>query len=130
MDKNRIFISGLLFCLAALPWVAVPAGDILPLAGPPSEKRFPPLKLPPGFKATLFACDPMVEYPSAIAAGPRDGTVFVAADFVSGLGVKIVRRDLVRLVEDIDGDGYADKAPVYAGGFNSVQGLAFYDGSL
>ena len=39
--------------------------------GPENEKRFPPLKLPPGFKATLFACDPFIEYPSAIAAGPR-----------------------------------------------------------
>lgn len=38
--------------------------------GPATEKRFPPLKLPPGFKATLFACDPLVEYPSAVALGP------------------------------------------------------------
>src|SRR2546426_11146274 len=29
-------------------------------------------------KATLFACDPVIEYPSAIALGPRPGTLFVA----------------------------------------------------
>jgi putative membrane-bound dehydrogenase-like protein len=109
---------------------APPAGDEPPRVGPGSEARFPPLKVPPGFKATLFACDPMVEYPSAVAAGPRAGAVFVAADFVSGLGAQIVRRDEVRLVEDADGDGYADRASVYAGGFNSVQGLAFHDGTL
>jgi putative membrane-bound dehydrogenase-like protein len=98
--------------------------------GSEAEKRFPPLKVPPGFRATLFACDPMVEYPSAAAAGPRDGAVFVATDYVSGLGVEIVRRDEVRLVEDVDGDGYADRATVFASGFNSIQGLAYHDGTL
>ncbi len=41
-----------------------------------------------------------------------------------------MRRDEIRLIEDIDGDGYADKASVYASGFNSIQGLAFHDGAL
>ena len=35
--------------------------------GPGTEKRFPPLKVPAGFRATLFACDPLIEYPSVIA---------------------------------------------------------------
>ncbi|SVD66861.1 uncharacterized protein METZ01_LOCUS419715, partial [marine metagenome] len=60
--------------------------------GPDTEKRFPQLKLPDGFKATLFACDPLIEYPSVIARGPRPGTLFVAQDYMSGLGTKIVRR--------------------------------------
>src|SRR5438045_9772486 len=98
--------------------------------GPPTEKRFPPLKLPPGFKATLFACDPLVEYPSAVALGPRPGSVFVAADYLTGLGTEIVRRDEIRLLEDTDGDGYADRATVFADRLNSVQGLAYHDGTL
>jgi putative membrane-bound dehydrogenase-like protein len=98
--------------------------------GPATEKRFPPLQVPPGFKATLFACDPLVEYPSVIAQGPRARSVFVAHDYVTGLGVEIVRRDEVRLVEDSDADGYADKSTVYAAGFNSIQGLAHHDGTV
>ena len=98
--------------------------------GPATEKRFPPLKVPAGFEATLFACDPLVEYPSVIALGPREHTLFVAHDYVTGLGVEIVRRDEVRLVEDTDQDGYADKSTVFAGEFNSIQGLAFYDGTV
>ena len=86
--------------------------------------------MPAGFKATLFACDPLIEYPSVIAAGPRPGAIFVAVDYMTGLGTEIVRRDEVRLVEDTDGDGYADKATVFAGGFNSIQGLAYHDGTL
>ncbi|MFP6601381.1 MAG: hypothetical protein VB862_02525, partial [Pirellulaceae bacterium] len=57
--------------------------------GPETEKRFPPLTVPDGFKATLFACDPLVEYPSVIAIGPEPGTLFVAHDYVTGLGVDI-----------------------------------------
>jgi len=98
--------------------------------GPETEKRFPPLKVPPQFKATLFACDPLIEYPSVLALGPRLNSIFLAHDYMTGLGEKIVRRDEVRLVEDTDGDGYADKSTVWAGGFNSIQGLAWHDGEV
>src|SRR5436190_10400037 len=118
-------------CLGAvLLSVGVLAGDVPPRTGPETEKRFPPLKVPPGFKATLFACDPLIEYPSVIALGPRPRTLFVAVDYMTGLGTEIVRRDEVRLIEDTDGDGYADKSTVYATGFNSIQGLAYHDGSV
>ena len=100
-----------------------------PRTGPRTEKRFPSLKLPPGFKATLFACDPFIEYPSVIAAGPKANTLLVAVDYMTGLGEEIVRRDEVRLLEDTDGDGYADKSTVVADGFNSIQGLAYHDGT-
>src|SRR6516162_1510413 len=53
-----------------------------PAVGPETEKQFPALVVPPGFKATLFACDPLVEYPSVIALGPRPGSVFVAHDYM------------------------------------------------
>ncbi len=125
-------VTGFLWfsCMLVLLPTVVLAGDDVARSGPATEKRFPPLKLPPGFRATLFACDPMVAYPSAIAAGPRAGSIFVAVDYVSGLGDKIVRRDEVRLIEDLDGDGYAEKVSVYASGFNSIQGLAYHDGTL
>jgi putative membrane-bound dehydrogenase-like protein len=114
----------LLAATLVLTWSALAvADDGAPQTGPATEKRFPPLKVPAGFKATLFACDPVAEYPSAVAAGPRSGSVFVAMDYMSGLGVEIVRRDEVRLLEDTDGDGYADKSSVFAKGFNSIQGL-------
>ena len=95
-----------------------------PAVGPETEKQFPALVVPPGFKATLFACDPLVEYPSVIALGPRPGSVFVAHDYMTGLGTEIVRRDEIRLLEDTNGDGYADKSTLFAGEFNSILGLA------
>jgi putative membrane-bound dehydrogenase-like protein len=116
--------------LAALLATCLALADQKPATGPAAEKRFPPLQLPSGFKATLFACDPLIEYPSAIAAGPRPRSLFVAIDYMTGLGTEIVRRDEVRLIEDTDGDGYADRATTFATGFNSIQGLAYHDGTL
>ncbi len=122
--------------VVALGWlVAVCAcvsvrGEEPPRTGPQTEKRFPPLKVPAGFKATLFACDPLIEYPSVIAAGPKANQLFVAIDYMTGLGEEIIRRDEIRLIEDTDADGYADKATVYASGFNSIQGLAYHDGRV
>ena len=115
----RGLLSAVVFFAAILGTAQEPART-----GPQTEKRFPPLKVPPGFKATLFACDPLIEYPSVIAAGPKATSLFVAIDYVTGLGEEIVRRDEIRLIEDTDSDGYADKATVYAKGFNSIQGLA------
>src|SRR5256886_5538928 len=106
----------------ALLGIVLLRGSEPPRTGPQTEKRFPPLKVPPGFKATLFACDPLIEYPSVISAGPRPGAIFVAVDYMTGLGTDIIRRSEVRLVEDTNGDGYADKTTLYAGGFNSIMG--------
>lgn len=103
---------------------------LAPVVGPETEKRFPSLVVPDGFSATLYACDPLIEYPSVIAIGPRPGTLFVAHDYMTGLGVEIVRRDEVRLIEDTDGDGYADRSTVFADGFNSIQGMAFDDATV
>jgi putative membrane-bound dehydrogenase-like protein len=122
---KRTFIGAVLWIEA----ISCAAAD-QPLTGPATESRFPPLKVPAGFTATLFACDPLIEYPSVIAAGPRPGALFVAVDYMTGLGLEIVRRSEVRLVEDTNGDGYADKATVYADGFNSIMGLAYHDGIL
>jgi putative membrane-bound dehydrogenase-like protein len=120
------FLAALSLILAGLSLT----GGEPPQTGPETEKRFPPLQVPAGFKATLFACDPLIEYPSAIAPGPRSGSLFVAVDYMTGLGTDIVRHDEVRLVEDTDGDGYADRMTVFADGFNSIQGLAYHGGTV
>jgi len=88
MRYRRSLASGWLCCVLALHPAVALACDDSPSTARSSEQRFPPLKLPPGFRATLFACDPMVAYPSAIAAGPRDGSIFVAVDSCAVWGQK------------------------------------------
>jgi putative membrane-bound dehydrogenase-like protein len=130
MPFRRAGFAGSWMCAVIVLAGSQPVGAGEPSSARESEKRFPPLRLPPEFQATLFACDPMVEYPSAAAAGPRAGSIFVAADYLSGLGVKSGGADEIRLLEDVDGDGYADRGTVHARGFHSIQGLAFDDGTL
>ncbi|MFI5456200.1 MAG: HEAT repeat domain-containing protein [Isosphaerales bacterium] len=126
MKSTFVGALGLVACLAAL---VSAQGDEPPRTGPETEKRFPRLKVPSGLKATLFACDPLIAYPSAVALGPRPGSILVAVDYLTGLGEEIVRRDEIRLIEDTDGDGYADRSTVYASGLNSIQGLTYHDGT-
>src|SRR5438105_1507995 len=49
---------------------------------------------------------------------------------MTGRGTDITRRDEIRLIEDTDNDGYADKSTEFATGFNSIQGMAYHDGTL
>src|SRR5262245_8393895 len=122
-----ISITGFLVAAIAISAALLASQDTPPKTGPATEKRFPPLKVPPGFQATLFACDPLVEYPSVISIGPRPGAIFVAIDYMTGLGSDGKVKSEVRLIEDTDGDGYADKSTTVGKGFNSIQGLAYHD---
>jgi quinoprotein glucose dehydrogenase len=114
------------------------------------------IKVPDGMRLGLFATEPMVGNPVALAIDER-GRVYVAETFRLYRGVTDTRRhmnwldddmasrtvddrvamfrkylsaeefagyagvsDQVRLVEDTDGDGKADRASVFATGFDKV----------
>jgi len=138
MTARRRRLSFLLTCVAIHFMCAAAANsqsvdsspDEKRLVGPVTENRFPPLVVPDGFHATLFACDPLVEYASVMTVGPESGSLFVAHDYMTGLGTEITRRDEVRILRDTDGDGYADRSTIYADGFNSIQGLAYSAGCV
>lgn len=40
----------------------------------------------------LFASDPLIEYPSVLSIGPRPGTIFLAPDYMTRLGLEIARK--------------------------------------
>jgi putative membrane-bound dehydrogenase-like protein len=122
-----VFLGRAAICLALL---TVSTAVAQQSTGPETEKRFPPLVLAPELQATLFACDPLIEYPSVISLGPRQGSLFVAQDYMTGLGYNSPRRSEIKLVEDADNDGYAEKTTLFAGELNSIQGLAFHDGTV
>lgn len=115
----------------ALAGIVLAAGAFGQTPQPSKDaERFPPLVVPAGFRATLYAADPLVEYASAIALGPRPHTLFVTHDYMTGLGMEIVRRDEIRLLADTDADGKADESTLFAEGFNSIQGLAYHAGTV
>jgi len=84
---------------------------------------------PVGFAATLFAREPLVRHPSALAFDAR-GRLFV------GMGPQFrnprpeTPGDSIVIVLDTDGDGVADTVKVFATGFNCIQGLAWHGRDL
>src|SRR5947207_20973 len=65
------------------------------------------VRVPEGFKATIFAKAPAVNYPVFVAAAP-DGTVYVSSDKNGSLD-RAPHRGRVLRARDLDGDGRADE---------------------
>ncbi len=70
------------------------------------------VKAPPGFKVSLFAAPPRVNYPVALSVAP-DGAVYVAVDEQGSLGRSPGGGRVVRCIDD-DGDGKADRVNLFA----------------
>ena len=73
-------------------------------------------RLPPGFELTVFAAEPSVQNPIAIATDER-GRLWAVENYTwagANLGVWDTRlRDRVVILEDVDGDGRHDKRTVF-----------------
>ncbi len=86
-------------------------------------------QVPAGFEAKLFAKEPLVGNPGAMAFD-RKGRLFV------GMGPQYrnpkpeTPGDRVVLLADADGDGVADQTKDFATGLNSIQGLAWHGRDL
>ena len=113
------FTSALLF--AALP--ALAADFPLPFnsepdtnsAALPAAQVAAQMKLPPGFKATVFAAEPDVQNPIALAWDAR-GRLWVAENYTYAERTRkfeLRLRDRVLIFEDKDGDGRFDTRKVF-----------------
>jgi putative membrane-bound dehydrogenase-like protein len=74
------------------------------------------LRLPPGFKATVFAAEPDVQDPIAMAWDAR-GRLWIAENYTyaeSGKKFDLNLRDRILIFEDVDGDGRFDTRRVFA----------------
>jgi putative membrane-bound dehydrogenase-like protein len=103
------------------PSILVP--DQYPYAGLSPEKAAEVMTVPEGFKVTLFAGEPDVHQPIAMAIDDR-GRLWIAEAYVyprrapAGQG-----RDRILIFEDTDGDGRHDSRKVFIEGLNLVSGL-------
>ncbi len=73
------------------------------------------LKTAPGFEVSLFASEPLITNPAAIDVDTR-GRVWVAEIQWYRGGAKTPPADKIKVLEDTDGDGRADKVTVFAEG--------------
>lgn len=95
-----------------------------PLSAAEEEKSF---RLPPGFKIQSFASEPEIQKPMNLAFDSR-GRLWVSGSnqypFPSPPGQR--GTDSIRILEDTNGDGRADKVTVFADGLDIPIGLLPY----
>src|ERR1041384_3738622 len=98
------------------------------LAPDAAEKKF---AVPQGFEMRLFASEPMVVNPVAMTWDER-GRLWVLELYEYPLGAKPGEkgRDQVKILEDTDNDGRADKVTIFADGLNLATGLALGNGGV
>jgi putative membrane-bound dehydrogenase-like protein len=99
-----------------------------PLSPPEAQKKF---TVPDGFEMRLFASEPMVVNPVAMTWDER-GRLWVVELYEYPLGAPAGAkpRDQVKVLEDTDGDGVADKVTVFADGLNLATGIAVGNGGV
>jgi hypothetical protein len=80
--------------------------------------------VPEGFEIRLFAAEPMVVNPVTMTWDER-GRLWVLELYEYPLGTKPGEkgRDRIKILEDVDGDGVADKATVFADGMTLALSL-------
>jgi putative heme-binding domain-containing protein len=126
---------GLPGVLAAACWCAQSRGqnddpfaaDIrtTPALTPAEEQKS--FHLPPGFKIELFASEPEIQKPINMAFDAR-GRLWVSCTQEYPFPVPSTRRgkDTIRILEDPNGAGHADKMTIFADGLNIPIGLYPY----
>ncbi|MGL5094024.1 MAG: PVC-type heme-binding CxxCH protein, partial [Planctomycetia bacterium] len=124
------------FVLAATLFSMAAADDFVPRAQdrPPGPALSPKdalarMKTPEGFRVELFAAEPDVVNPVAMAFDEK-GAVYVAESFEYPRLEPGPGKDRIRRLEDADGDGAVDKITTFAEGLNIPSGLAVGYGGL
>jgi putative membrane-bound dehydrogenase-like protein len=87
--------------------------------------------VPEGFEVRIFAYEPDVINPVGMSWDER-GRLWVAELYEYPLGAKAGEkpRDRIKILEDTDADGRADKVTVFADGFNLLSGILVGNGGV
>ncbi len=86
-------------------------------------------KVPKGFRVTIFAKEPLVRNPCAMAFD-QQRRLFVSQGPQYRHPRPDTPGDRITILMDSDGDGKADQSKTFAEGFNHIQGLAWHGKDL
>jgi putative membrane-bound dehydrogenase-like protein len=88
-------------------------------------------QVPPGFDIQLFASEPDIVNPIAMAWDER-GRLWVleTIDYPNNMQPEGQGNDVLRIIEDLDGDGRADSFKIFADGLSIPTGLVFANGGV
>lgn len=98
----------------------------------PAAEAAATMKLPPGFKASVFAQEPEVQNPIAMTWDAR-GRLWVAENYTYAERSKrfeLALNDRVVVLEDTDGDGKADKRTVFTDEVQMLTGIEIGRGGV
>ncbi len=90
------------------------------------------MQFPPGFELTLFASEPMLEGNPEAMAWDEKGRLWVAEtkDYPNAMQPAGQGRDVIRILEDTNRDGKADKSTIFADKLSIVSSLVFSRGGI
>src|SRR5688572_19254387 len=118
---QELIMRCLLFLtLLLLPPIAVRADDVIPHAqdkppGPPlsPQDAIAKMTVPEGFQVELVASEPQIINPVAMTFDEK-GRIWIAESLEYPRKQAGPGRDRIKVLEDTDGDGKADKFTVFA----------------
>jgi putative membrane-bound dehydrogenase-like protein len=126
----RTIFSLICSALLALATLPVAAEEFIPrrqtkVPGPPLKpaEAIAKMTVPPGFSVELVASEPDIVNPVAMTIDER-GRFWITESFEYPRRQPGPGRDRVKVLEDTDGDGKADKFTVFAEGLNIPSGVA------
>jgi putative membrane-bound dehydrogenase-like protein len=132
----RLSIAVAVILSAIEPQAARAQTDVIPHAQdhPPGPALSPAeairrMQVPPGFKVELVASEPDIVNPVAMTFDER-GRAWITESLEYPRREPGPGRDRVKLLEDTDGDGKADKFTVFAEGLNMPSGIAVGHGGV
>ena len=129
MRKSLLGSLALCFSLTASTFAG--PYDPAPTPALPPDEAVKHFRVPEGFEVRLFAAEPDVVNPVAMTWDDR-GRLWVVElldyPYTTKEGAK--NRDRVKVLEDTDGDGRADKVTVFADGLNLATAIAIGNGGV
>ena len=90
------------------------------------------IQIPPGFQLDLFASEPDINTPVAMAFDEKGRLWYLeTTDYPNEINVaEGMGNDKIKIVEDTDGDGKADKFTTFADKLSVPTSLVFHDGGV
>lgn len=99
--------------------------------GPPLSPReaIAKMQVPEGFSVELVAAEPMIQNPVAMCFDEQ-GRIWITESFEYPRREPGPGRDRIKVLEDTNGDGRADKMTIFAEGLNIPSGIAVGHGGV
>ncbi|MCY2936319.1 MAG: ThuA domain-containing protein [Planctomycetota bacterium] len=132
-DKDFSFIPGKLpFYPASDKWGTMGAPIMKMQAALSPEKSMGHIAVPQGFHLELFASEPQIQGKPIAMTWDEKGRLWISetVDYPNELQEPGKGRDRIRICEDTDGDGRADKFTVFADKLSIPTSLTFANGGL